>query len=61
MNKKSFIVAALLGSVLILFLFIWNEQREQSRKLLPPEEQTITIYGETLPTQPDVMLAIVNA
>lgn len=58
MNKKSFIVAALLGSVLILFLFIWNEQREQSRELLPPEEQTITIHGESLPTQPDVMLAI---
>lgn len=58
MKKKSFIVAALLGSVLILFLFIWNEQREQSRELVPPEEQVITIYGETLPTQPDVMLAI---
>ncbi|WP_214739792.1 peptide ABC transporter substrate-binding protein [Exiguobacterium sp. s48] len=58
MKKKLFIVAALLGSVLILFLFIWNEQREQSRKLLPPEEQTITIHGESLPTQPDVMLAI---
>ncbi|MCT4785518.1 peptide ABC transporter substrate-binding protein [Exiguobacterium aestuarii] len=58
MKKKSFIVAALLGSVLILFLFIWNEQREQSRELVPPEEQTITINGESLPTQPDVMLAI---
>lgn len=58
MKKKSFIVTALLGSVLILFLFIWNEQREQSRELLPPEEQTLTIYGESLPTQPDVMLAI---
>ncbi|WP_214730884.1 peptide ABC transporter substrate-binding protein [Exiguobacterium sp. s195] len=58
MKKKSFIVAALLGSVLILFLFIWNEQREQSRELVPVEEQQLTIYGESLPTQPDVMLAI---
>ncbi|WP_215141916.1 peptide ABC transporter substrate-binding protein [Exiguobacterium qingdaonense] len=61
MKKISFIVTALLGSVLILFLFIWNEQREQSRELLPQEEQTLTIYGESLPTQPDVMLAIDTA
>lgn len=58
MKQKSLLVAALLGSVLILFLIIWNGQREQARELVPPEEQILNIYGELLPQQPDVMLAI---
>lgn len=56
--KRFFIGAALLGSVLILFFVIWSEQREQARELLPPEEQIVTIHGETLPEQPNALLAI---
>jgi len=56
--KRFFIGAALLGSVLILFFVIWYGQREQARELLPPEEQIVTIHGETLPEQPNTLLAI---
>lgn len=56
--RRFFIGAALLGSVLILFLIIWNEQREQARELASHEEQVVTIYGEMLPEQPNTMLAI---
>lgn len=56
--KRFFIGAALLGSVLILFFVIWSGQREQARELLPPEEQIVTIHGETLPEQPNALLAI---
>ncbi|TCI65621.1 peptide ABC transporter substrate-binding protein [Exiguobacterium sp. SH0S2] len=56
--KRFIIGAALLGSVLILFLIIWNGQREQARELVPQEEQVVTIHGETLPEQPNTLLAI---
>lgn len=56
--KRLFIGAALLGSVLILFFVIWYGQREQARELVPPEEQVVEIYGETLPEQPNTLLAI---
>lgn len=56
--KRFYIGAALLASVLIPFLIIWNGQREQARELVSKEEQVLTIHGETLPEQPDTLLAI---
>ena len=56
--KRFFIGAALLVSVLILFFFLWNGQRDAAKELAPPEEQVVTIHGETLPEQPNVLLAI---
>lgn len=56
--KRLFIGAALLASVLILFFIVWNGQQDAARELVPPEEQVVTIYGETLPEQPNVLLAI---
>ncbi|MCT4781917.1 MULTISPECIES: peptide ABC transporter substrate-binding protein [Exiguobacterium] len=56
--KRLFIGAALLASVLILFFIVWNGRQDAARELAPPEEQIVTIYGETLPEQPNVLLAI---
>ncbi|STO08656.1 peptide ABC transporter substrate-binding protein [Exiguobacterium aurantiacum] len=56
--KRYFIGAALLGSVLILFFIFWNGQRDTARELASPAEQIITIHGETLPEQPNTLLAI---
>ena len=56
--KRFFIGAVLLVSVLILFFFLWNGQRDAAKELAPPEEQVVTIHGETLPEQPNVLLAI---
>lgn len=58
MKRKSFLAAALLGAILMLFFIVWIVQREQARELVPPEEQILSIHGESLPEQPDVMLAI---